>query len=773
MKLIELLVNEIRASAQYNSNVQVAPSIILWTDKQRQWESALPLLQAAMPELIVLGDYQPERRTGPAVWVKCIIEGVLPEQQLPENLTPILYLPGIERRDLRAIATCPESLKPLAELQYRGCWWAYNNAGRDWTANAFLVSHNGGVGLDVAADDKTQQALLRVLSEVLESNIADLSNRRLEAADFNKLVSNDPVRDLLTWMNDPAAVKERWDEHRWQALVGICDSEYQFNPDKDGELAAAELLCARQGIWEAVWQRYVESWDLYPHLVSLLLRVTADLASDGTSYPQINQQDEAGLEADFNKLSELPAAEVRKQLIQLEKRHAERRQWLWCKQGLSPLAAVLEPLAVIAELTQTAFSGSTPVDMGQQYQEKYWQIDEACLKALAMPLNLNQQVQVQSILDVIYTSWLSEVTQNFQQLVAVQGYPGKDQLNEATTEYQPSGEVVFFIDGLRFDVAQRFLKKLQPLGETKLHATWSALPSVTATAKSAVTPVHKKLTGRSTDVDFEPSLLDKDVSFSAHYLKSLLKEQGWQYLADGESGDVAGNAWVQSGDIDSEGHIRGIKLAGRIDALLNEIIERTEELLAAGWKTIRYVTDHGWLLTPKPMEKVELAKHLTETRWGRCALVKSGVSTGYQEVGWHWNESVSIAMAPRVTCFKAGQHYDHGGLSLQECLTPVIKLVSSKPQIAKRSLSAELAEPRWAGLRCHVQAQLSEEATIYAVLRTQQADASSEICQRKSLKDGKCSLVVDDEHEGKSAVLVLLDDNETVLAKKSTLVGDE
>src|SRR5690554_6279364 len=136
MKLIELLVNEIRASAQYNSNVQVAPSIILWTDKQRQWESALPFLQAAMPELIVLGDYQPERRTGPAVWVKCIIEGVLAEQQLPENLTPILYLPGIERRDLRAIATCPESLKPLAELQYRGCWWAYNNAGRDWTANA-------------------------------------------------------------------------------------------------------------------------------------------------------------------------------------------------------------------------------------------------------------------------------------------------------------------------------------------------------------------------------------------------------------------------------------------------------------------------------------------------------------------------------------------------------------------------------------------------------------------------------------------------------------
>ena len=36
MKLIDLLAKEIRASANYNSNVQVIPSVILWIDKQRQ-----------------------------------------------------------------------------------------------------------------------------------------------------------------------------------------------------------------------------------------------------------------------------------------------------------------------------------------------------------------------------------------------------------------------------------------------------------------------------------------------------------------------------------------------------------------------------------------------------------------------------------------------------------------------------------------------------------------------------------------------------------------
>ncbi len=176
---------------------------------------------------------------------------------------------------------------------------------------------------------------------------------------------------------------------------------------------------------------------------------------------------------------------------------------------------------------------------------------------------------------------------------------------------------------------------------------------MTATAKAAVTPVHDRLTGRETDRDFEPSLLDDDKDFSAYYLKKFLKEKGWLYLEEGESGDVASNAWVQSGDIDKEGHVRGLKLAARVDSLLDEIVERVEELVAAGWRKIRIATDHGWMLTPEPMARVDLPKHLTETRWGRCAVIKDSVASGYQQVSWYWNNQVSIAMAPGASCFKS------------------------------------------------------------------------------------------------------------------------
>ncbi|MCW1936896.1 hypothetical protein OMD46_12230 [Pseudomonas sp. MDMC_285] len=66
-----------------------------------------------------------------------------------------------------------------------------------------------------------------------------------------------------------------------------------------------------------------------------------------------------------------------------------------------------------------------------------------------------------------------------------------------------------------------------------MDSNWAALPSVTATAKAAVTPVHNRLTGRLTDRDFEPSLADDDKDFSSHYLRKFLNEKGWQYLEEG------------------------------------------------------------------------------------------------------------------------------------------------------------------------------------------------------------------------------------------------
>jgi hypothetical protein len=73
----------LRDSAIFNPEVQVAPSCILWPDKDRQWEAVIPRLQSELAELLVLGDYAPENRTGPAIWLRCVIAGKAPMSLCP------------------------------------------------------------------------------------------------------------------------------------------------------------------------------------------------------------------------------------------------------------------------------------------------------------------------------------------------------------------------------------------------------------------------------------------------------------------------------------------------------------------------------------------------------------------------------------------------------------------------------------------------------------------------------------------------------------------
>jgi len=70
----ELLAKAVRHTADFDPGLQVRPACILWPDGERQWEAAIPALQKDIPELLVLGAYNPKSRTGPAIWLRCAIE---------------------------------------------------------------------------------------------------------------------------------------------------------------------------------------------------------------------------------------------------------------------------------------------------------------------------------------------------------------------------------------------------------------------------------------------------------------------------------------------------------------------------------------------------------------------------------------------------------------------------------------------------------------------------------------------------------------------------
>ena len=155
---------------RYNPNDVVRPCAILWTDQDAQWQPIVPRLRQMLPHLLALGEYQPDQRTGPAIWLRSAVDRALPDIELPEDKPPILYLPLVSRQKLRAVQECPDNLKPLVELQFRGVCWTQTN-GKDWTVEAFLVSEDGGLGLDLAHDLSTRQAMLGALEELAATSV--------------------------------------------------------------------------------------------------------------------------------------------------------------------------------------------------------------------------------------------------------------------------------------------------------------------------------------------------------------------------------------------------------------------------------------------------------------------------------------------------------------------------------------------------------------------------------------------------------------------------
>lgn len=340
MTVINEILKRIQATGDYNANDQVAPAAILWPDEERQWLPLASKLRENLPHFLTLGEYNPDIRTGPAIWLRCMIAGTLSAVNWPADTIPIIYLPGVSRQQLRAIESCPKTLQPLAELQYQGVIWS-QESGRDWTVLAFLVTKEDGLGLDVAKDRTTLEAMQRALVMLADTPIAELHGRRLEAEDFDELLNPDAVRNLLLWLNEPAGMRQKWDASTWGAFCNTCKAKYGFDPDSDGELVAGEKLGNQDGVWLAVWRRFVEAPANYPNIPDLLRRakptnMIGGLFENPSSWPQDNEVLEKALHGALSDMSNLQPVAARKAIRELELQHAQRRAWVWAKLGQAP-----------------------------------------------------------------------------------------------------------------------------------------------------------------------------------------------------------------------------------------------------------------------------------------------------------------------------------------------------------------------------------------------------------------------------------------------------
>src|SRR5207244_3103588 len=140
--------------------------------------------------------------------------------------------------------------------------------------------------------------------------------------------------------------------------------------------------------------------------------------------------------------------------------------------------------------------------------------------------------------------------------------------------------------------------------------------------------------------EFTPIIIKTEQLVNAARLRERMTGLGIEILDPEElriPAGTPGGGWSETGRLDELGHKLGIGLASQVNKDLERIVDRVNGLLGSGWRRVRVVTDHGWLLLPGGLPKIELPAYLVATKWARCATIKGEATPAIPIYPWYWN----------------------------------------------------------------------------------------------------------------------------------------
>ena len=761
------LQNSIEGAAHFESGSMTRPEVILWLDPEKQWQSIITPLQQQMQHLLILGDYEKEKRTGPAIWLKCMVSKTLAEATWSERQTPVIYMPGISKQDFKNISNGSTPLLPLMEYQYTGVLWLHRN-GKEWTVNAFLMDSENGLGIKLQQDQATKEAAISALSKIAETDTSYFPAHVNSEFLYSLLFPNE-TQSILKWLNEKDTFTNSLQAPERAVFTGICQSRYDFIPDSKNIKDIVEKFALRKNNWQKVWDTFAASPQKFPWVEDLLrASKPAEMglgmfAFPDDSFPQANDEQEEVLRKTFEAFGNLSLADAANSILELEKKHGERRSWVWAEMNKAPLSQALQHLSTLAAVTSMPVPSASLQELTAWYYATGHKADYAMLKAFSFGTSIANKNALTVVVRKLYEAWLNNLAHKFQSLIT---QDASCFTSQHATELD--ADFYLFVDAFRYDIASAFSENI--VG--KKHKTnssfgWSALPSLTPTSKPAVSPVATEIKTDSECNEFRPQILSgKDLQHAV--FKTELQKKGFEYADDFNSIQEGKKYWMEIGTIDKTGHTEQAGLVKRIDELFALIDETVDSIFAQGIRKIKIVTDHGWLLLPGGLPKTDLPAYLTETRWGRCALIKEGVKSELLHLPWRWNKHVLIAYAPGISFFKKNEEYAHGGVSLQECFVPLLIIENGKQKI--RNIHVNV---KWTNLKCSLEIS-GADATCKVMIRTKHNNPDSAVTSVKNVsQDGNVTLFVEDtDTESSAAFIVITESDGTVIHKQQTTIGE-
>ena len=155
---------------------------------------------------------------------------------------------------------------------------------------------------------------------------------------------------------------------------------------------------------------------------------------------------------------------------------------------------------------------------------------------------------------------------------------------------------------------------------------------------------------------------------------------------------------------------------------------------------------------------------------GRTGRLADGAVPPGGTVPWFWDPGVRMAVAPGIAAFVAGATYEHGGVSPQECITPVVTVGGATA--GRTVLELKVG---WRGLWADVVA-IGAAAGCVVDLRVRAGAAETSVAKSAMPVDegGTARLLVPDgDLVGSDAVLVLVDADGRILSQVAVTIGGE
>jgi len=266
----------------------------------------------------------------------------------------------------------------------------------------------------------------------------------------------------------------------------------------------------------------------------------------------------------------------------------------------------------------------------------------------------------------------------------------------------------FMIDALRLDLARELLLALPSTYHSTVDIARGKLPSITPVGMAALLPqADTRLAVRVESGAIIPRLGPARVANAQEriaYLKSMYGDRvkdvqmgDLEGLKKSDLGDVVDLLVVRSTEIDTAGEALGAEALPMLSLLLRNLLRALERARKLGFVKAIIATDHGFLLQPpsKAGGTVKKPDGDWEASGPRYLLGDGAGYTGAKlfdagVVGVPGYEK-KYSTPSGLGSFISGTRYVHGGLSLQECVLPVITIVFPSQAPKKREISAALS----------------------------------------------------------------------------------